>query len=63
MEPLLSHLRVNKAFKPIGCTSVERLAIFSARRLPDIVNAFGLFPFCANPPFFLAFFLSAFVPE
>jgi hypothetical protein len=47
----------------MGNTSVDRLAIFSARLLPDIVNALGLFPFLEGAPFFFIFFLSAFAPE
>ena len=45
------------------CTSVDLRAIFAARLLPDIVKALGLLPFFGGTPFFLAFFLSAFVPE
>jgi hypothetical protein len=47
----------------IGGTSVDRLAIFSARLLFDIVKARGLFPFLDVVPFFFTFFLSALVPE
>jgi hypothetical protein len=66
MQSFLGHL--NTAFSKYSSvisnnTSVERLAIFSARLLPDIVNAFGLLPFFWGTPFFLAFFLSALFPE
>lgn len=44
-------------------TSVDRRATFAARRLLAIINARGFLPFVEATPFFLTFFLSAFVPE
>jgi hypothetical protein len=62
MQSLLSHLNINTRSRREH-TSVDRLAIFSAFRLPDMMNAFGLFPFFAGWTFFFAFFLSALFPE